>query len=270
MRAQLSPKRLLATCVFALALSPSVYAEAPVPNHLQAVLDRGVLRVGTTGDYKPFSYKTRDDGQYIGLDLEIAKGLADALGVKLEVVPTSWPSLMADLAADKYDLALSGVSVNLERQKKAFFSVPYQRDGKTPITLCKNQERFQTLAQIDQPQVKAIVNPGGTNEKFARANLKQAQIVMHQDNVTIFDQIVQGKADLMMTDAVETRLQQKLHPELCAVHPDAPFDFSEKAALLPQDVALKAYVDQWLHLDMASGRFEQRMQHWLDYPWQPR
>lgn len=270
MRAQLSPKRLLATTVLAIALSPLANADAPAPSHLQSVIDRGVLRVGTTGDYKPFSYKTSDGGQYIGLDLDIAKGLADSLGVKLEVVPTSWPSLMADLAADKYDLALSGVSVNLERQKKAFFSVPYQRDGKTPITLCGNQERFQTLAQIDQPQVKAIVNPGGTNEKFARANLKQAQIVMHPDNVTIFDQIVQGKADLMMTDAVETRLQQKLHPELCAVHPDAPFDFSEKAALLPQDVALKAYVDQWLHLDMASGRFEQRMQHWLDYPWQPR
>ena len=269
MRVQLSSKRLLVSCALALCLAPAAHAADAPPSQLQAVLDRGVLRVGTTGDYKPFSYKQPDNGQFVGLDLDIAKGVADSLGVKLEVVPTSWPTLMADLAAGKYDIALSGVSVNLERQKKAFFSLPYQRDGKTPITLCKNKDRFQTLEQIDQPQVKAIVNPGGTNEKFARANLKQAQIVMHQDNVTIFEQIVNGKADLMMTDAVETRLQQKLHPELCAVHPDAPFDFSEKAALLPQDAPLKAYVDQWLHLDIASGRFEQRMQHWLDYPWQP-
>lgn len=269
MRVHFSLKRLLASCVFSLCFSATIHAAEPASNHLQAVIDRGVLRVGTTGDYKPFSYKQPDSGQFVGLDLDVARGLADSLGVKLEVVPTSWPTLMADLAADKYDLALSGVSVNLERQKKAFFSIPYQRDGKTPITLCKNQDRFQSLQQIDQPQVKAIVNPGGTNEKFARANLKQAQILIHPDNVTIFEQIVEGKADLMMTDAVETRLQQKLHPELCAVHPDSPFDFSEKAALLPQDVALKAYVDQWLHLDIASGKFEQRMQHWLDYPWQP-
>lgn len=62
---------------------------------------------------------------------------------------------------------------------------------------------------------------------------------MHQDNVTIFQQIVDGKADLMMTDAVETRLQEKLHPQLCAVHPDQPFDFSEKAVLLPRDIVLK-------------------------------
>jgi cyclohexadienyl dehydratase len=268
------PQRLLACSLFALFTLPLAQAQAaetkamPVSSHLQAVLDRGVLRVGTTGDYKPFSYKQPDTGNYVGLDLEIAQGVANSLGVKLEVVPTSWPTLMADFTADKYDLALSGVSVNLERQKQTYFSIPYLRDGKTPITLCQNKDRFQTLKQIDQPQVKAIVNPGGTNEKFARANLKQAHIIVHEDNVTIFKQIVDGKADLMITDAVETRLQERLHPELCAVHPDDPFDFSEKGAMLPQDMPLKAYVDQWLHQDMASGRFEQRLQHWLDYPWE--
>jgi cyclohexadienyl dehydratase len=247
--------------------APAAVATPVASNHLQQIIARGTLRVGTTGDYKPFSYRNGDNDSFVGLDIEIAQGLADSLGVKLELVPTTWPTLMADLQADRYDLALSGVSVNMERQKQAFFSEPYQRDGKTPITLCKNQSKFQTLAQIDKPNVRAIVNPGGTNEKFARAQLKQAQIIVHQDNVTIFQQIVDGKADLMMTDAVETRLQQKLHPELCAVHPDKPFDFSEKAALLPQDIVLKQYVDQWLHQDIASGRFSQRFQRWLAYPW---
>ena len=58
----------------------------------------------------------------------------------------------------------------------------------------------------------------------------------------------------MITDATETLYQQKLHPgALCAIHPDAPFDFSEKAYLLPRDVALKAFVDQWLHIADATG-----------------
>ncbi|WP_249672401.1 transporter substrate-binding domain-containing protein [Pseudomonas abieticivorans] len=263
---------VLAFSRFAHACAISLMFAAPVfaaDNHLEQILAHGVLRVGTTGDYKPFSYKDTATGTFIGLDIELAQSLADTLGVKLQIVPTTWPNLMNDLAADKYDLALSGVSVNLERQKKAFFSTPYQTDGKTPITLCKNVSQYQTLGQIDKPNVRAIVNPGGTNEKFARAHLKQAQIIVHDDNVTIFQQIVDGKADLMMTDAVETRLQQKIHPELCAVHPDKPFDFSEKAALLPQDIALKQYVDQFLHQDQASGNFKQRFQRWLDYPWQP-
>ena len=87
----------------------------------------------------------------------------------------------------------------------------------------------------------AIVNPGGTNEKFARANLKKARILVHPDNVTIFQQIVDGKADLMMTDAIEARLQSRLHPELCAVHPQQPFDFAEKAYLLPRDEAFSPF-----------------------------
>jgi cyclohexadienyl dehydratase len=259
---------VLACAAASLLLGGQAHAAEAASNRLDQIIEKGVLRVGTTGDYKPFSYRNGEDGKFVGLDIELAQGIADSLGVKLELVPTSWPTLMNDLLADKYDMALSGVSVNMERQKKAFFSEPYQRDGKTPITLCKNQDSYQTLAQIDRPGVRAIVNPGGTNEKFARANLKQAQIVMHQDNVTIFQQIVDGKADLMMTDAVETRLQAKLHPQLCAVHPDTPFDFSEKAAMLPRDVVFKQYIDQWLHQDIASGKFTQRFQRWLDYPWQ--
>ena len=178
------------------------------------------------------------------------------------MVPTSWPNLMRDFADDRFDIAMSGISINLERQRQAYFS----RDGKTPITLCSEEARFQTLEQIDQPGVTAIVNPGGTNEKFARANLKKARILVHPDNVTIFQQIVDGKADLMMTDAIEARLQSRLHPELCAVHPQQPFDFAEKAYLLPRDEAFKRYVDQWLHIAEQSGLLRQRMEHWLGIP----
>ena len=60
----------------------------------------------------------------------------------------------------------------------------------------------------------------------------------------------------MMTDASETRYQQKLHPGvLCAVHPDKPFDFAEKAYWLQRDAALKAFVDQWLHIAFEDGSF---------------
>jgi hypothetical protein len=65
------------------------------------------------------------------------------------------------------------------------------------------------------------------------AHLHAASIIVFADNTRIFDELVAGHADLMITDATETRLQHKLHPELCGVHPDHPFDFGEKAYLLP-------------------------------------
>jgi cyclohexadienyl dehydratase len=62
--------------------------------------------------------------------------------------------------------------------------------------------------------------------------------------VTIFEEIVRANADLMTTDTSETRYQQKLHPGvLCAVRPEKPFDFTEKAYWLQRDPALKAFVD---------------------------
>ena len=252
------------TLVLGLCLHLAAAAQA---NRLDEILARGVLRVGTTGDYKPFSYRANAASPFIGMDVELAGQLAKSLDVRLELVPTSWPSLMKDLAEDRFDIGMGGVSISLERQKKALYSIPYLRDGKTPITRCENQARFQTLEQIDQPGVRVIVNPGGTNERFARAHIKRAGITVYPDNITIFDQIVAGKADLMMTDAIEARLQQKLKPQLCAVHPEAPFDFSEKAYLLPRDLMWKAFVDQWLHQAIESGALKTQMEKWLSHPW---
>ncbi len=247
-------------CLLTAALAPAQAGQ------LDDIAARGVLRVGSTGDYKPFSYLPAG-GEFIGMDVELAGELARSLGVRLHVVPTSWPTLMADLGADKFDLALGGVSVTAGRQRQALFSVPYLHDGKTPITRCENIARFQTLAQIDRPEVRLIVNPGGTNERFARAQAPRAQLTVYPDNVTIFGQIVSGAADLMMTDAIETRLQQRLHPQLCAVHPEAPFDMTDKAILLPRDAALKAYVDHWLQQRLDNGDVQKRLERWLAFPW---
>ncbi len=250
----------------AAAVEPARPAAAAASSRLDEILARGVLRVGTTGDYKPFSYRA-GNGEFIGLDVALAGDLAKSLGVRLELVPTTWGALMVDLGEDRFDLAMGGVSVSLERQKKAWFSMPYLRDGKTPIARCEDAAKYQTLADIDRPEVRLVVNPGGTNERFARAHAPHATLTVFADNVAIFDRIAGGQADVMITDAIEARLQQRLHPRLCAIHPESPFDFSEKAVLLPRDVALKAYVDQWLHQAIESGAFARADEQWLAYPW---
>lgn len=246
-----------------LVALPAAAQQAAPASRLDQVLAQGFVRIGTTGDYKPFTYLNPETKQFEGIDIDMGRALAKALGVEARFVQTSWPKLMADFAADAYDVGMGGISVNLDRQKKGLFSIPYLTDGKTPITRCADKDRFQTLAQIDKPGVKLIVNPGGTNERFVRANIKQATVTVYNDNVTIFDQILQGKADLMITDAVETVLQQKLRPGLCAVHPEAPFNFSEKAYLLPRDMLWKAFVDQWLRQAIMSKEYQAIYDKWL-------
>jgi cyclohexadienyl dehydratase len=252
-------RRLLVWAAVALAVPAAAQT-----SRLDDILARGVLRVGTTGDYRPFTALDKASGGYSGFDVDLAQSLGAALGVKVEFEATSWPNLARDFDAGAFDIAMGGVSVTLDRAKKGFFSIPYMREGKTPIARCADKDKYRTLAEIDRPGVRVIVNPGGTNERFDRANLHAAQIVLYGDNLTIFDEIARGDADLMITDASETRFQQKQHADvLCAIHPEQPFDFAEKAYWMPRDPALKAFVDQWLHLSMENGAFAAIYAKWF-------
>lgn len=230
---------------------------------LRRVEATGELRIGLTGDYRPFSARS-PEGAFTGLDVDLGRSLAASLGVHPVFVGTSWPTLTPDLEAGRFDIAMGGVSVTEARAKAGLFSTPVMSDGKTPIALCRNAARFQTLDQIDRKGVRLVVNPGGTNEKFARAHIHAATILLHPDNTTIFQEIVEGRADLMITDAIETRLQAKLHPELCAIHPDAPFDHADKAYFMPKDAELKAKVDRWLEGLKASGELKRTIAKWVE------
>jgi cyclohexadienyl dehydratase len=253
------------SCLAAAFLLLAASAHAQQASRLDDIIKRGSLRVGLTGDYLPFSSLDKETSKFRGFDIDMAEALSKALGVRIEYVHTVWPQMTRDFEADNFDIAMGGVSITLDRQKKGLFSTPIMREGKTPIARCADTAKYGTIAEIDRPGTRVIVNPGGTNERFARANVKNAEIKVWNDNVTIFDEIAKGDADLMMTDASETRYQQKLHPGvLCAVHPDKPFDFAEKAYWMQRDPALKAFVDQWLHIAMEDGSFRKIYAAWFE------
>ena len=240
-------------------------AQAQQASRLDEIIKRGTLRVGMTGDYRPFTYLDKTSSTFTGFDVDMAQALGKALGVKVEFVQTAWPQLMKDFEADNFDIAMGGVSITLERQKKGLFSTPIMREGKTPIARCADQGKYQTLGDIDRQGTRIIVNPGGTNERFARAHIKNAEIKIYDDNVGIFDEIARGGADLMMTDSSETQYQQKLHPGvLCAIHPDKPFDHAEKAYWLQRDADLKAFVDKWIEKAGTDGSFEKIRSAWFE------
>src|SRR5450755_2094623 len=238
-----------------------VFAQEAPPSRLDAVQKSGKLRVCTPGDYTPFSLAK--DGSYEGLDVDLVRTAAKALGAEAVFVKSAWPTLMKDFV-EQCDVAVGGISVTLERQKTAFFSQAYMVNGKAPITRCENVAKFQTVADIDKPGVTVIENPGGSNERYARANFKSAKIVIFNDNTTIFDEILKGNADVMISESVETIVQQKLRPGLCAVNPDKPLQYGEMAWLLPRgDAAFKAWIDQWIHLSKENGEYDRIVGRWL-------
>ncbi|MFT4585437.1 MAG: cyclohexadienyl dehydratase [Gammaproteobacteria bacterium] len=222
-------------------------------DNFDQIIHSGVLRVGTTGDYPPFSYRATADEQFRGVDIELARDLAHAFNAQIVFVQTSWPDLSRDLGTGKFDIAMSGVSRNLERQKIGFFSDPYHSGGKTPICRCENAERFSSLDKIDQDGIRVIVNPGGTNEQFIDSHLQRATKIIHTDNRSIFQALVDRKADVMITDSIEVDLQVSRNPMLCAAMKGTRLSFQEKGFLMQPDTRLKEFVNVWLATRIGDG-----------------
>ena len=255
----------LTTLLLSLPALSLAQPATQAPSHLDEVLSKGQLAVCTTGDYKPYTF-LREDGEYEGIDISMARSLAKSLGVNVQWVPTTWKTLMPDMLAGKCDIGMGGISVTLERQKKAFFSNTLDVDGKIPLVRCSDEPLYQTIEQINQPSVRLIEPAGGTNEAFARAFLPKASLAFH-DNKTIFQELLDKKADVMITDTSEALYQQKRMPGLCAVNPTRYMQYGEKAYLLPRDdMTWKSYVDQWLHLSKATGAYQQTLSQWLAVP----
>lgn len=231
-------------------------------SQLDAIKEAGVITVCTTGDYPPFTEQQEGSGEFTGIDVDMAKDLAETLGVEVEWVKTSWKTLMDDYLAN-CDIAVGGISMNPERAEQVFFTEPTLEDGKTPIARCEDVEKYRSVEDINKPGVTSIFPEGGTNEKFAREHYPEGDLKTH-DNLTIFDEIVAGRADVMTTDRSEVLYIDHEYEELCAVNPDEPFDYFQKGYMLPQgDVVFKHYVDQWLDIAMNDGTYDEIARPWI-------
>ena len=175
-------------------------AWAQTASRLEEIVARGTLRVGLTGDYQPYSVLDKSNGQYVGIDVDMANALASTLGVKLAIVPTSWRDLAADVKAGQFDIAMGGIPVALDLQKAAFFSNPVIRTGKAALVRCTAKTRFYSLATIDRPGVRVLVNPGGTNERFVQTNINYAAVKTFTERTPILEELSAGRADVIIMD----------------------------------------------------------------------
>jgi cyclohexadienyl dehydratase len=244
-----------AAVAFLLVLSCASVDARP----LAAIKAGGTLKVGLTGDYAPYSLRGAD-GEITGADVTMAQSLAKALGVRLEIVPTTWKTMQADLQTDRFDIAMGGVSVTPDRAAIGDFSVTVMRDGKRPIVRCTDKELYTSVAAIDRPGVRVVVNPGGTNERFAKANFPHARLDEHADNRTIFDDLMDHQADVMVTDGAEVDYQARRHAGvLCPATVADSFDHFDKAYWMTRDKVLKDSVDAWLKKRLDAGDYQKAL-----------
>ena len=226
-------------------------------DRLSEIKNRGVLLVGATGDYRPMSYREPDTGEYWGFDADLAEDLADSLGVDLQYVPTSWPTLMDDTLAGKFDLAACGITITDARKEQALMSEGYLVNGKTIICRSEDAAKYTDLESINKPEVRVMVNPGGLNEKFARENLPDVTLIVHDVNQDIPGLIAEGAADIMITEIMEAGYYVGQDERLAAPLINEPFTHGELGVLMPKGSEdLLEYVNAFLEEEKRSGRLD--------------
>lgn len=211
----------------------STSTEIPVNGKVAEIIGRDTLIVGTTGDYRPLSF-CEEDGIYWGFGIDVAKEIAKGLGVETKFAKTSWPTLSADVQAEpqQFDLAIGGITITDARKETMLMSDGYLANGKTILCRAVDANRFHCLADIDKPDVRVMVNPGGLNEQFANEYLTHATIIVHQQNEEIPSLIAEGMADVMITEITEAPYYVQTDTRLAAPLLNKPFTHGEIGVLM--------------------------------------
>lgn len=133
------------------------------------------LRVGTSGEYAPFTF--REDGQLAGIEIEFAKAFAEAAGRELELVQVPLVDLIDALVEGRIDVIMSGMSVTPGRQQEVAFTEPYLRVGQMALIRSEERDQRSQRDQLDLPETRIGFRTGTTGEQFVRSSVKLAELV---------------------------------------------------------------------------------------------
>ena len=256
-------KKTLSLAVVAAVASLALAQWAHAGPRLDKIMESKVIRVGTPGDYRPFAIKT--DTGYAGHDIDVIELMAREMGVKVEYVPTTWPNLMKDIQAGRFDVAVGGITRTAARIRLIEMLPGYAPFGKVALVRTAERSKYATPEDLNKSGVRVIKNPGGTNETFVLEHLKAAQVSTHDKNAEIPGLIAEGKGDVMITETYEALHYSKADPRLYAAFIDAPLTpKSYLGFMIPTDDADYSRVMgfAWGQVDSRGG-LKQASDKWL-------
>jgi len=250
-------KALMASLVL-LAAAPMASAQSA----LNDILNSGVLKVGTTGDWNPMTMKDPATNSYTGYDIDVMTALAADLGVEVEFVPTDWKTLVNGVVAGNYHITGSA-SISPARAKAAGYSQSYFSLATVPLINTKDAGKYNDWADLDKPDVTVAATLGTTQEKQVQDFFPNAQHKIVEAPARDFQEVLAGRATAHITSNVEANKLVAEYPELMIVPVSAPRARTPIAMLMPQaDQVWINYVNTWITLKREAGFFDELAAKW--------
>jgi len=250
-------KAMAAAAILSLSATP-VFAQSA----LKEILDEGVLKVGTTGDWNPMTVKDPATDKYEGYDIDVMNELATDLGVELELVATDWKTLVNGVVAGNYHMTGSA-SISPARMKAAGFSASYIDVEIQPYTTSDKADQFDGWDSINKDGVKVAATLGTTFEKLVKDWFPDTDITSVEAPALQHQEVLSGRSDVFVTSNIEGATLTKKFDKIVPIKIDSPRAPTPIAMLLPQDDQVWInYVNNWIEIKKTSGFFDATAEKW--------
>ncbi len=229
---------------------------------LQEILNDGVLKVGTTGDWNPMTMRDPATNSYKGYDIDVMTELANDLGVEVEFVPTDWKTLVNGVTSGKYHMTGSA-SISPARAKVAGYSTSYFSLATVPLIRVEDADKFKDWGDLDNSDVTVAATLGTVQEKMVKEFFPNASHQIVEAPARDFQEVLSGRADAHITSNVEAYKLVEKYPQMAIVTVSKPKNPTPIAMLLPQaDQVWINYVNTWIALKAERGFFEELGRKW--------
>lgn len=188
-------------------------ASAQSTDLIAQVKSRGTLKVGMA-ESPPWQSPNPKTGEYEGFNVDLAKRVADIMGVKLEIVPATWATLIPGLEAKQYDVVFANLFATPQRALVVNFTEPYSTYGFHVVVNAGS--KVKTIADLDSPDVTFVGMSGTVEETYPKELYPKAKVrALATDNVANWiGEVATGQADAALIDPGTLRLMTSKNPNL--------------------------------------------------------
>jgi polar amino acid transport system substrate-binding protein len=244
-----------------LLIAPVANAASPV---LSRIMESGTLRVGVSGSQPPLNFTTKD-GELSGLEIDLAKGLAQTMGAKAVFVKKPFGELLSTLEAGEVDLVMSGMSITPGRNIKVPFVGPYFLSGKSILTKSSVLAQAENADDLDALNLKIAALAGSTSERFVEAVIPSAELMSTENYEQAVQALIDDKVQAVVADFEACALGVLLNPKANLTTLQKPLTVEPIGiAVAPGDPLLVNFLENTLGGLEASGLLEALRVRWLE------
>ncbi len=230
---------------------------------INEILQKGELAIGFESGYMPFEM-TDKNGNFVGFDIDMAKAMAKAMGVKLKLVNTAWDGIIPALQTRKFDIIMSGMTITQKRNLSVNFADPYIIVGQTILLNNKHEGKVLSYKDLNDPQYTITSKLGTTGEQAAKKMMPKAVYKSFEAETEAAMEVVAGKADAFIYDKPQCVVFMAEQGEGKLVFLDEPFTYEPLAwAIRKGDPDFLNWLNNFLRQFKNDGRYDNLYNKWI-------